>query len=76
MTWRALIHPNLLPLLGVIMSENQLVMVSEWMSKGNIVEFVRAEPNVDRLGLVGFSSRIFISLLPDDSVVAIVEGRY
>ena len=37
------------------MSENQFVMVSEWMMKGNINEFVRANRNADRLGLVRFS---------------------
>ena len=52
MTWKTLNHPNLLPLLGVTMTKNQLAMVSEWISKGNIVEFAGAEPNVDRLGLV------------------------
>ncbi|KAF9789442.1 kinase-like domain-containing protein [Thelephora terrestris] len=51
-TWRALNHPNLLPLLGVTMTENQLVMVSEWKPNGNIMEFARANPNVDRLGLL------------------------
>lgn len=52
MVWGALHHPNVLPLLGVTMSENHLVMVSEWMVKGNVNEFVRADPNVDRLELV------------------------
>lgn len=60
MAWGALHHPNVLPLLGVTMSENQLVMVSEWMVKGNINEFVRADPNADRLELVCFSFKVFI----------------
>ena len=47
-------HPNILPLLGVTISENRLVMVSEWMEKGNIKEFVNANPNVDRLEIVCF----------------------
>ena len=47
-------HPNILPLLGVAISENRLVMVSEWMEKGNIKEFVNANPNVDRLEIVCF----------------------
>ena len=51
-TWRALHHPNLLLLLGVTITENQLGMVSEWMPNCNIMEFIRAGPSVDRLGLV------------------------
>ena len=50
-------HPNILPLLGVTISENRLVMVSEWMEKGNIEEFVNANPNVDRLEIVCFFFR-------------------
>jgi len=55
MTWKALRHPNILPLLGVTMTGMQFVMVSEWMVKGNIKEFVKADINADRLGLVCFS---------------------
>ena len=58
--WNALRHPNVLPLLGVTVSENRFVMVSEWMVKGNINEFVRADPNADRLGLVCSSFEILI----------------
>ena len=36
------------------MTENRLAMVSEWMVKGNINEFVKTEINADRLGLVRF----------------------
>ena len=55
MTWSALRHPNVLPLLGVTMTENRFVMVSEWMLNGHIKQFVEANPNADRLGLVCFS---------------------
>ena len=51
-TWNSLRHPNVLPLLGVTMTENRFVMVSEWMVKGNINDFVKADRNVDRLELV------------------------
>ena len=62
MTWRALHHPNVLPLLGVEIAENRLAMVSEWMQRGNIREFIKADPTVDRLGLVRFSLK-FLALL-------------
>ena len=43
------------------MFENRFVMVSEWMAQGNIVEFVKVNPNVDRLGLVCFPFEVLIS---------------
>ena len=52
--WNYLRHPNVLQLLGVTMSETQFAMVSEWMTNGNINDFVKARPDVDRLRLVGF----------------------
>ena len=61
MGWRTLHHPNILPLLGATMFENRFVMVSEWMVRGNIIEFVEANTNVDRLGLVCFPFKVLIS---------------
>ena len=56
MTWNTLRHPNVLSLLGVTMTENLSVVVSEWMVKGNINEFVKVNTKADRLELVRFSS--------------------
>ena len=61
MGWRTLHHQNILPLLGATMFENRFVMVSKWMVRGNIIEFVEANPNVDRLGLVCFLFKFLIS---------------
>jgi hypothetical protein len=55
MTWKTLRHPNILPLIGVIMSETQFAMISDWMVHGNINDFVKAHPDANRLELVGFS---------------------
>jgi len=57
------------------MTDDQLIMVSEWMANGNIVEFVKVHTSVDRLGLVRFRSR---SNPPatDDDVIAIARGRH
>ncbi|KAF9644747.1 kinase-like protein, partial [Thelephora ganbajun] len=52
MTWRTLRHPNVLPLLGATMTENQFVTVSEWMDNGNINEFLRNSTSVNRLELL------------------------
>ena len=58
MTWKTLRHPNILPLIGVTMSETKFAMVSEWMANGNINQFVKAHPGANRLELVGSSTLI------------------
>ena len=54
MPWKALRHPNVLSLMGVIMTETEFAMVSEWMPNGNINEFVKERPDTNRFELVGF----------------------
>ena len=54
--WRFLRHPNVLPLIGAVISETQFAMISDWMTNGNINEFTKAHPEADRLRLVGFPS--------------------
>jgi len=51
-TWNALRHPNVLPLLGVTMGNSEFAMVSEWMTNGNINEFIKAHGDANRLELV------------------------
>ena len=58
MVWSTLRHPNVLPLLGATMTDVQFVMVSEWMVNGNINEFLKVNPNADRLGLVRFQFQL------------------
>ena len=53
LTWKSLRHQNILPLLGVAASNNQFAMVSEWMTNGNISEFVRSHREANRFKLVG-----------------------
>ena len=65
--WKTLRHPNVLPLMGVMMSETQFAMVSDWMGNGNINDYVKAHPEANRLKLVGFQSpslTVFASSLP------------
>jgi len=50
--WKTLHHPNVLPLIGVTMTENRFVMVSEWMENGNINAFVKNRPDANRLRLL------------------------
>ena len=58
MTWSVLRHPNVLPLLGVSITDNRFVMVSEWMKNGNVNEFLKAHADVNRLKLVCFSFKV------------------
>ena len=51
-TWKALDHPNVLPLLGVTMGNNHFAMVSEWMVNGNINEYIRTNRDANRFELV------------------------
>ena len=53
MTWKSLSHPNLLPLLGVTMSNKVFAMVSEWMVNRSINEFIKVNRDADRFELVG-----------------------
>jgi hypothetical protein len=64
-TWKTLRHPNILPLIGVMMSETQFAMISDWMVNGNINDFVKAHPDVNRLELVGFSLRASLPFIHD-----------
>jgi len=52
-TWKALHHKNVLPLLGVTMSDNQFAMASEWMANGNINQFIKAHRDANRFEPVG-----------------------
>ena len=58
MTWKTLRHPNVLPLIGVTMSDAQFVMVSDWMANGNINDFVKTNPNANRIELVNRSLKV------------------
>ena len=52
--WKALRHPNVLLLLGVIMTKNMFAMVSEWMPNGNINRFVKTHRYTNRFELVSY----------------------
>jgi len=61
--WKRLAHPNVAPLLGVTIDPIQLV--SDWMSGGNLTEYIANNPDTDRLGLVGvFYTLLYETLTP------------
>ena len=53
--WKALRHPNVVPLIGVTMSETRFAMISDWMVNRDINNFLKVNPDADRLKLVGSS---------------------
>ena len=72
--WKSLLHPNVLPLMGVATTETRFTMVSEWMVHGNINDFVKTHPDVDRLRLVGFLFKVLPSRPVDDRITLQLEG--
>ena len=72
--WRALRHPNVLPLLGMTMEDRRFVMVSEWMKNGNIIDFLKNK-GADRLELVR-PVLPFFSPMTNDSVIVAGRGGY
>lgn len=49
--WKYLVHPNILPFLGVSRIK-KLSLVSEWMDNGSIINHLQKVPTVDRLKFV------------------------
>ena len=59
--WKRLTHPNVLPLLGVTIDHFQLI--SDWMSGGDLLCYIKNTSDVDRLGLVGIYPAVLIPRL-------------
>jgi len=54
--WKRLQHPNVVTFLG-FGSGSPLSLVYPWMSNGSLLEYVRENRKVDKLGLVSGCSR-------------------
>ncbi|KAG8714157.1 hypothetical protein FRC08_012297, partial [Ceratobasidium sp. 394] len=50
--WSKCQHPNVLPLLGVVVFKNQIGMVSKWMERGNLRWHINQNPDVNRCKLI------------------------
>lgn len=50
--WSKAKHENVQELLGIIMFQGRLGMVSPWMENGNLQEYIQKHPDVDRYKLV------------------------
>ena len=64
--WKRLQHPNVLSFLGFCSVAPPFSLVYPWMSNGNLSDYVRENPSVNKLGLVGsYSSQVDMSNDPD-----------
>ena len=52
--WKRLSHPNVVPFVGV--TRKPLQFVSEFMPNGTLTNYVKKNPDADRIGLVGLFS--------------------
>ncbi|KAF8727742.1 Protein tyrosine kinase, partial [Rhizoctonia solani] len=50
-TWSKCDHPNVAPLLGLLVFRGRIGMISPWMGKGNLSSFLAKTPGVDRQSL-------------------------
>ena len=57
MVWKRLKHQNVVPLLGI--TSTPLQLISEWMPGGDLMKYIKKNPAVDRLGLVGVLPSMF-----------------
>jgi hypothetical protein len=55
--WRRLEHKTIVPLLGI--TSDPLQLISDWMPGGDLTEYIKNNPNADRLGLVSVNYVVF-----------------
>ena len=55
-------HPNIVPLLGITITPFQLI--SNWMSGGDLPDYIEKNPDADRLVLVRVPPVVLITHLP------------
>lgn len=56
MEWKTLKHLNVLPLLGVTMSNDRIAMALEFVVSGNTNQYSQTNSNANRFELVGLCS--------------------
>lgn len=72
--WKRLSNPNTLPLLGAYMHGSELVMISEWMEDGNITQYLRRNPRVNRPSLLADVARGIVYLHSMNAVHGDLKG--
>lgn len=67
-----MIHPNVLPLLGI--TTNPLQLVSDWMSGGDLPRYIKCYPDADRLRLVSIPYDACIPRLLQFQIYEVAKG--
>jgi len=65
--WKNLVHPNVIPLLGITTDPVQLV--SGWMPDVDLTGYTMNHPDTDRLSLVGVPPTILCDVLIPSLVI-------
>lgn len=69
--WKRLIHPNIVPLIGITLKPLQLI--SAWMPGGELKDYIAKNPNTNRLRLVGVPLLLCpMMLTPSPSYLALL----
>lgn len=56
--WSKARHENIQELLGIVMFQDRLGMVSLWMENGNLQQYIEKNPSVERYPLVSVNTRL------------------
>lgn len=74
--WSKARHENIQELLGIVMHQDRLGMVSLWMHNGNLQQYIEKNPNVDRYPLVGSHSdrSLFVHMLTNAQCLQVATG--
>ena len=67
-------HPNILSTEGVRPDLFEFCMISRWMEHGDIMQYVKKQPEVDRLKLVCSNSLLPDSALTGTQLIDITRG--
>ena len=70
--WKHLVHPNIVPFKGLTLDPFQLV--SEWMPNGELRHYVKNNPDIDLLSLVGIFYRLQRHPHPSPQILGIAQG--
>jgi len=70
--WKHLDHPNVVALKGITL--NPLQLVSEWMSGGELRDYIKQNPNANRINLVGSFLPLSHIISPSPQLLGVAEG--
>ena len=84
MIWKRLKHPNIVPLLGVTLLEaddegdiiTPLQLISDWMPDGNLQNYIKKNPDMDRVGVVGVPPVVIIPCLLTSPAIRHRQGSF